>query len=668
MKKYYNSKFIIYIFIISLTLLVYHYKASNLKYGIAHLGYSFLDYYNSEVLVENYKHNFPNAIQTYNNSLYMRALLIFQQLTNINPLTVVKFSIIFQIFLYIIALLFLTNTIFGQQLSNYIIVLALLTTNIAGLNIAGFGSGYAYKPWDLYYIAANSLRIIGFAFFIRKNFLLSFIFLAFSFVSHPIMGLLMILFISSYILLNLKKYFFDKKFLIALLIFALLVLPYLYFVFRTPETEFSKIDFAEWSRVTRMFNYHWYPITNRIFSKNAANFLFYPVLFIIISYILINNKVTLNNDFKNIIFSGIIFSILISIFSVFYSEFGTSQFIIKLALHRISGLATFFSTIIYISFMLDLFNRNDNVYKLLAMVCFILLLFFRSANYLTPIIIFFLYEFLISVNKKNNKFQKINNYLIKSFVYFYIFIFFFNIIYFKNDITNPLILLLFRLGRFIHYPGLNFSVEGIRINLLLVLFISFAFSSIIFQHSIKKIYFQFLLIIVLFMTLFIRLEYVESLWKKHNYNKSYNYYKAQLWARVNTDKQAVFIPDFSNWRYGWRDFSQRSSFGNIREWLWMNIGYSHNLNYYFEGKKRAELFGVDIYSPDFDNRNYDTFNYGEVLQRQVIEKYYNSDESFFNKLKEMYRIDYIVMAKRSMNVELNYNVAYENDYYIIYEL
>lgn len=74
-----------------------------------------------------------------------------------------------------------------------------------------------------------------------------------------------------------------------------------------------------------------------------------------------------------------------------------------------------------------------------------------------------------------------------------------------------------------------------------------------------------------------------------------DYLAAQRWARANTVQDSLFMVDPTIY-YGWRDFSQRSSFGNLREWLHTGWLYDSRADVYTEGVKRFGEFGIDIES------------------------------------------------------------------------
>ena len=97
----------------------------------------------------------------------------------------------------------------------------------------------------------------------------------------------------------------------------------------------------------------------------------------------------------------------------------------------------------------------------------------------------------------------------------------------------------------------------------------------------------------------------------------------QLWAKKNTPKDSLFQVDPSHY-YGWRDYSERSSLGNLREWGFTSIAYKSDLNTYKKGIKLIEKFGIDlskIYHQDIKIDG--SFELNKNLSKIVKDKYYS---------------------------------------------
>jgi hypothetical protein len=139
---------------------------------------------------------------------------------------------------------------------------------------------------------------------------------------------------------------------------------------------------------------------------------------------------------------------------------------------------------------------------------------------------------------------------------------------------------------------------------------------------------------------------------------------AQLWAKDNSPSGALFMVDPTIY-YGWRDFSQRSSFGNMREWLHTSWLYDSNRTNYDEGMRRAEEFGLSPFN--YLNESPPILGY-EKMDRDIRAAFYSFDENWFLNMSHKYGINYVVMRKKYIQKFLKFEKDYENDFIIIYKI
>ena len=147
-----------------------------------------------------------------------------------------------------------------------------------------------------------------------------------------------------------------------------------------------------------------------------------------------------------------------------------------------------------------------------------------------------------------------------------------------------------------------------------------------------------------------------------------SYLDVQRWAKSHTSPMALFMPDPSHY-YGWRDFSERSSFGNLREWGYCAIAYNPDRSRYLEGKKRMKEFGIDINKISYEDLKTTKYSiYGQKLIRDIRERFYRMSVEELKCLSNKYKINYIVMKKKFQTRGVHeFKVAYENKFYIVYE-
>ena len=154
-------------------------------------------------------------------------------------------------------------------------------------------------------------------------------------------------------------------------------------------------------------------------------------------------------------------------------------------------------------------------------------------------------------------------------------------------------------------------------------------------------------------------------WNKHVAQVAASYMDVQLWAKNNTPTSSLFMPDPAH-SYGWRDFSQRSSFGNFREWGYSAIAYSPDKNMYQKGLARMREFGIDIEEVTDDSiRNSKSFSYSTLLRQDVRKRYYSMSGERLLDLAKRYSIDYFIMQKQYMAEPPQLQIAYQNDKFII---
>jgi TPR repeat protein len=151
-----------------------------------------------------------------------------------------------------------------------------------------------------------------------------------------------------------------------------------------------------------------------------------------------------------------------------------------------------------------------------------------------------------------------------------------------------------------------------------------------------------------------------------------DYMAVQLWAKDHTPPDALFMPDPSI-LYGWRDFANRSSFGNIREWGFVAIAYTPDNAKYLEGKNRLKIFGIDIDGITEEQiRNSKTRVLGDQLVLQAKARFYSSTPSDLQALCDAYGIDYFIMEKKSLPAQRfkqmtdSFQTAFQNDSFIVF--
>jgi hypothetical protein len=145
-----------------------------------------------------------------------------------------------------------------------------------------------------------------------------------------------------------------------------------------------------------------------------------------------------------------------------------------------------------------------------------------------------------------------------------------------------------------------------------------------------------------------------------------------LWAKNNTPADALFMPDPSHY-YGWRDFSERSSFGNLREWGYSSIAYNPDKQIFEEGLKRLAEYGIDIAKiTNAQIRKYLPFPYSSQFDKNVQKLFNNMDIIQMQKWSKDYGIDFFIINKNLRQAPIKnlfkmFKIAYSNDNFIVFK-
>ncbi|MEK9608986.1 MAG: hypothetical protein VW058_04870 [Flavobacteriaceae bacterium] len=153
-------------------------------------------------------------------------------------------------------------------------------------------------------------------------------------------------------------------------------------------------------------------------------------------------------------------------------------------------------------------------------------------------------------------------------------------------------------------------------------------------------------------------------------NIAENMLQAQIWAKNNTAQQAVFLIDPS-WRPGWRDYSQRPSFGHYRDWALFGFAYNSSQFWYQEGLRRMRLFGADpIELAERLAEGGESIWLTNKLTREVIKENYNTRSiGSLVQLAREERVSYIVIKNdRFIGSRFGYDPVFSSKYFDIYEV
>jgi hypothetical protein len=146
--------------------------------------------------------------------------------------------------------------------------------------------------------------------------------------------------------------------------------------------------------------------------------------------------------------------------------------------------------------------------------------------------------------------------------------------------------------------------------------------------------------------------------------KARSFREVQDWARERTVHGALFMLDPTH-AYGWRQYSQRPSFGTMREWLYSGWIYDTRAEAVDEGVRRAGLVGIDVEKALSGREGSAQASYGIMLD-QASGHYNRGDPAFLGQLSRSEGIDYFVFDKHRLDATAMPPPVFSNDRYLVY--
>lgn len=667
---------IIGLLVLAYTIFYYNSKDINLK--IAYQGYGPQDYVAQKLRPEKFQRDFAPGMLLYDNSIPMRFYYYLAKYFGISPSTTMYPYMFVQTLLFFLSVAFLAQTLFQNKVVAFVSVVVMSLSNLAGLNFSRFGAGYSsLLSFPLFYGYANAFRFFALAFFLRNKYVLCFVFLALSTYSHLNMGLFALAFVGACVLYR-PGLLRDKSFVRGIFVFFVLVIPHIFSVLSSSTLSSGGIDPAEWVKSTKIFSFHWYPFTMKLFTENAHR-EFFPFLVLCFFFFVSLRYHDIKDERTTKIIVGSIACLMMSLIGIVISEIYPIPLLIKISLQRSTGLITFLGVLYLIYYLVRKMNA-DNIfivflatYSLVVSVCskpgiavlpiFVLLYLDIREGYFGPLRIgssninislslYYLAGVLLLLFTLNSVFkheQSIANGMFTPLKYFNPF--------YRFDF-------LLRGGSFKLSAIFAYLVVGSALITAATIFIPRSKSNKALRILFVSIFFALCVSTVWYLS---RDHYLE--WHGRYHDRASSYLDVQLWAKKNTAQDSLFMPDPAHY-YGWRDFSERSSFGNLREWGYCAIAYNPNLKVYQEGLKRMREFGIDIDKiTEEDLRNSETFIYGQKLTNDFRITLYNMKAGRLRTLSNKYQINYIVVDKRYQKYRFDaFKVAYENEHYIVYRV
>lgn len=604
-------------------------------------GWSPMDWVGHQLLPDNFKADFPSGISAYRMSsfmqLYKSAARLGADLEALIP-WVIQFEILF---LGIgAAALFRVLVPRAPLVAMAVFAVLVVEGGARGMELARFGGAF-YQ--GLYYNVADGLRLLGLAALFRGKLVLAALLLGLGFTVHPIMAGMACLFAIPFVLLVLRRFPF-RRWLLAGVVFLIVAGAWVLFRMQSAEVASGGIPADTWMGLVRMFSYHWFPVDIGVFTRMHERYIL-PLLCLVSLAVLYLPRVVQGRAECLGVAWGMAVLAILSCAGVLVSEFSSEPFLIKLALHRASDMLILVSLLIVVAGLAE--EVLEGRFFESALGGALLLSPLVNMQVAFPVVatmaLVALHVVRARIGGETRRFLM----ALASLVVLLIAV----SLYYFMGIPNDLAYLgwpFFWMTALVFLVAAAFRWCGDRAKMPLVItrsLLGFALLCAVLFFSVASVE-------------------RKTLMPDERKEASSDYLAVQRWARANTPSDSLFLVDPTIY-YGWRDFSQRSSFGNLREWLHTGWLYDSRATVYQEGLRRFGEFGIDIEPYKQIRPSIDGYHRLSDDLRQV---FYSKNKDWFQELSQRYGIGYLVLQKKFSTGELHFEKAFENSCFVVYRL
>ena len=600
-------------------------------------GFSPIDWINQSFQPNNFAKNFPSGIENYNRSAFMHVYKLAYGYLGIRPENLLPIIIGLEIAILALAVYALSQTLFPFAPPGVpaIAIVLVIASYARHMNLAYFAQPFFVGQ---FYNITDALRMFAIVMFLRNHVLVAAVLLGCSFTTHPAMGVAGGVFLLSMQLIKPRE-MIKPRFLLSALLFIAIAATWTIGMISDAGVGSGDIPRQPWFDLTRLNSFHWYPVENGFFTFKHDLVFIQFISFMILTVFYMGRTNPLRMIDKKII-AGMFGMTVLVVIGIVFSIIKTSPAFVKLALHRSNDLMILIGLVYVVNGLWRELDSGNTWRGILSMIILISPFFLRPGYplFYSILLVFpvWLAIFRGDFSNKSNIWVALmsggSTLLILAYIGF--------------GISKPWHSGAYTGIQYLRNPGVvAFGAVGIFLVLL----------GKINKKNLRRI---FILIFVGCCALF----WIKDRVAPSNYlSLAQSYKEAQLWAKSNTAEFALFMPDPTIY-YGWRDYSQRSSFGNLREWLYGSCGYDSNVQVYQEGMRRFNEFDINLdeylhFIPPIDGFY--------KLSSKVQERYYAFGDDWRQKLVNKYNIDYFILFKNKIKEPSRLPVVFENTDFVI---
>lgn len=634
------------IFLAAMCVAIWLLRLPDINWQIALSGWSAIDWVAHLNNPEAFRFDFPNGMHIYEKSSFMHVYPLAQKWLGIAPESLLPIVILFEIcFMAACAVYFCRTLLPGSSLvACCIFALLVICSPARDMDLANFGAPFF---WGLFYNIADGLKLLGIGLFFNQRVLLAALLFAASLTVHPLIAFSGCAFLFGYLIVG-PRVFKPQRLLLAIGLFCTLSVFWVVLKFGNTSAGSGIVDAQTWVNMARTFSYHFFPVCSGNLTVEHDTRLL-PLLSLLVLATFYLPKVCV--DYRRClgILAGALVLVLLVIVGLLISVYVPVPTLIKLSLPRASAMLILVALAIsVVGLVTDVVTGRPLIR---ALSCAVLLspFFLKPGFSLLPICLLILPRISKQLSKP---IPALIRYAPLPLV---LAILLLGLILWSMNIINNT-----HVAAYLGSVGIWRFIGGASL-----FFISLAvFNRFVSPSNMGQ---SLAGIILMSIALIFSIQWQQKQVPPDSHKKmGSDYLAAQLWAKANTDSKALFMVDPTIY-YGWRDFSSRSSFGNLREWLHTSWLYDSSKDMYLEGMQRFNEFGIKIepYVKEYSNIKFAGFS---QLHNDVLKRFYSVESDWFVKMANLYHIDYLVLSKQHVRKEYPFERVFENEHYIIFGL
>ncbi|MBI4665146.1 MAG: hypothetical protein HY751_01915 [Nitrospinae bacterium] len=630
---------------------------AQLKIYYAMYGMAPMEWVNELLEPENFTRNFPGGYVAFGKSAFMYIYPLAAKITGAEPSTILIWVVALELVLIASATYVFSRTLFpsASPMAHLLVVAVVIASDARSVNIGWF-TGPFFK--GVYYNACDAFKIFGIVAALKNRYALSGLLLGLAFATHPILGLHGAIFIAGMAVMDPEVRQQWRKPLWGALAFAAIAAIWTALMYEPQNITNAGLPDKTWFDIARLNKIHLFPITLGYFTALSREYISFLSAFILMAYYM-GRRWESHRETDSKIIAGLILCLLMIYAGVALSETVVKPILVKVTLFRASELLLFVAIVYAVNGLWEDIVAGGYIRPFLAATALFSAFYIESVF---PVLL----TILIASPAVRGAFNRrvTNNAWIAALMLFTLLTIagLAHLGYAGGKEAKEAI------GVFdywkqlaVYYLG-GAGLLGKAFHIILPVWVAAVAARLIFKSD----YFP---VAVTAIALFGAHTYMEARQMDERKMKTgADYMAAQLWARDQTDKKALFYVDPAIFypahdHAGWRTYSERSSMGQLYEWVVMSGLYVSDKKLWDEGLARLDELGIDI--NEYFKMRTDKNRY-KLLRQRAQESFYGKDDAWRMGMAQKHGIDYFVMENGKLQNPSRLPLAFQNDSVLVY--